>query len=94
MGFSGFCQAFCLGLRVIGPGLRVIGLVLVLIGQALTTAVGHANDGTENSYARQVRPFLEKYCIDCHAEGSSEADVVLDQMLDAEDAARAGETWV
>lgn len=38
--------------------------------------------GAGKSYAKDIRPILENYCWDCHADGEKKGEVVLDQDQD------------
>src|SRR5688572_16490396 len=48
-------------------------LTLTLL--AVTVA---AQQPAAQSYAKDIRPVLEKYCWDCHGDGAKKGDVVLD----------------
>ncbi len=56
--------------------------VLMLTALAATAA---AQQPAAQSYAKDIRPVLEKYCWDCHGDGEKKGDVVLD--ADASEAA-------
>ncbi len=45
------------------------------------------------SYVKDVRPVLEKYCWDCHGDGASKGDVVLDNDKDEAAIARNRKLW-
>jgi hypothetical protein len=49
-------------------------LCIPWLGFSLTAT---AQDGL--TYAGEVKPFLQKYCYDCHADGTNKGDLQLDQ---------------
>jgi Protein of unknown function (DUF1592)/Protein of unknown function (DUF1588)/Protein of unknown function (DUF1587)/Protein of unknown function (DUF1585)/Protein of unknown function (DUF1595)/Ca-dependent carbohydrate-binding module xylan-binding len=51
----------------------------------VSAADAAAQQSAPRSYARDIRPLLEKYCWDCHGDGAKKGDVVLD--ADADEAA-------
>ncbi len=52
-------------------------------------------DGSGRFRRRNVRPLLERYCIDCHDEESAEAGINLDRFEDQEAAFKeGGRTWL
>src|SRR5947209_1909907 len=68
-------------------------------GLALIVAVGLSTATAQEPEARdafqgQVRPLLERYCIDCHNRDFSEAGIVLDRFEDQASAVEDGATWI
>ena len=45
-------------------------------------------------FQKQVLPLLERYCVDCHMNESSEAGIVLDRYENQEAAVKDGRTWL
>jgi hypothetical protein len=45
------------------------------------------------SYVKDIRPVLETYCWDCHADGAKKGDVVLDTDKDEAAIARNRKLW-
>jgi hypothetical protein len=62
-------------------------LILVLTGVALTTLVAPAQKPSEVSYARDIAPLMEKYCLRCHSGMKPKGGIALDR--DKDDAAIA-----
>jgi hypothetical protein len=50
--------------------------------------------GERDAFQRQVRPLLERYCVDCHSKESPEAGIVLDRYDDQAAAVKDGRTWL
>lgn len=55
-------------------------LLLLLIGTDLTPLAGQGVDPASRTlqFNSKIKPFLSKYCYDCHGEGSSKGQVSLD----------------
>src|SRR3954467_11335282 len=45
------------------------------------------------SYAKDVRPLLETYCIDCHGGESTKGEIDLARLKDESEALRELKTW-
>ena len=45
------------------------------------------------SYAKDIRPVLEKYCWDCHGDGAKKGDIILDADKDEAAIARNRKLW-
>ena len=58
---------------------RVLGLVLA---GALAPVVSAAEPSLQ-VFHREIQPMLEKYCYDCHGDGSAKGGVALDEFKDA-----------
>lgn len=56
-----------------------------LIALISLTAAASAQQQPPQSYEKDIKPLLEKYCYDCHGDGAKKGDVVLD--ADASEAA-------
>jgi hypothetical protein len=54
-----------------------------------TTRAGEPGD---DAFTNQIRPLVEKYCVDCHGEVTHEKDLRLDQLQPAFEGA-AAERW-
>ena len=61
--------------------------LLLLIAPALSHAA-------PQSYAKDIRPVLEKYCWDCHGDGAKKGDVILDADKDEAAIARNRKLWM
>jgi hypothetical protein len=64
---------------------------------ALTVAFparAQEGDGAADPYQRTLWPLLERYCVDCHAEGTAEGGVALDVFADQAAAVADGRTWL
>ncbi len=70
------------------PTVAFLLLPLSALAQDLDPA---AND----PYQRTMWPLIERYCVDCHAEGTAEGDITLDIYADQVSALRdGGATWL
>jgi hypothetical protein len=49
------------------------------LASAAVAAAPAAQTPAAPDYARQVKPLLEKYCYDCHGDGSDKGDLALDK---------------
>jgi Protein of unknown function (DUF1592)/Protein of unknown function (DUF1588)/Protein of unknown function (DUF1587)/Protein of unknown function (DUF1595)/Protein of unknown function (DUF1585)/Planctomycete cytochrome C len=45
-------------------------------------------------FQAQVRPILERYCVDCHSQEDAEAGIVLDRFEDQASAVEDGRIWL
>lgn len=45
-------------------------------------------------FQKQVLPLLERYCVECHRKGHSEAGIVLDRHDSQDGAVKDGQTWL
>src|SRR5262245_4500184 len=59
----------------------VLAACLLLAGLAAASAAAPKTV----SYDKDVKPLLEKYCWDCHADGSSKGGVTLDKYADSQE---------
>jgi hypothetical protein len=50
--------------------------------------------GERDAFQRQVRPLLERYCVDCHSKEAPKAGIVLDRYDDQTAAFNDGKTWL
>ena len=61
-----------------------LGCLVALLGATLALpALAQEQGGfqrLEDEYARQVRPLVQQYCIDCHGEDAPEGDLNLQQF--------------
>ena len=46
-----------------------------------------------SEYRRQVRPRLERFCLECHATGVKEGDLDLERFATIRDVRTAGAVW-
>ncbi len=66
-------------------------MVVISIGTICETC--SADSTSLDSYDRDIKPLLQKYCGDCHGGGSSDGNVTLDHFQSAEEAAAVPELW-
>jgi hypothetical protein len=52
-----------------------------------------AAGANESSFSRQVKPLLQKYCHDCHADGMNKGNVTLDHWKSEAEALKDRERW-
>ncbi len=45
------------------------------------------------TYAKEIKPILEKYCWDCHGDGAEKGDLNLDAYTDDASIQKAGKIW-
>ena len=51
-----------------------------LVGWLSLFVTGQSISAQEQlTFSKDIRPFLENYCFDCHAEGTNKGDIKLDQ---------------
>ncbi|MEO8269301.1 MAG: c-type cytochrome domain-containing protein, partial [Aureliella sp.] len=50
--------------------------------------------GQEDAFQRNVFPFLDQYCIACHASDDAEGGITLDGFLDHTSSIQGGRTWL
>jgi mono/diheme cytochrome c family protein len=73
-------------------GLAVMALLLVVPRFSPSTA---AEPEAPDRFRKDIRPLLDRYCVDCHGKEESEAGIVLDRYGDQEQAVREkGRTWI
>ncbi len=53
-----------------------------------------AQETTDEAFGQQVRPLLEKYCLDCHGDESAEADLRLEKYRGVIQIRDARTTWL
>ncbi len=59
----------------------------------ICAGLGLAAASAAPTYAKNVRPLLEKYCYSCHGNGKKKADLALDAYLDEAAIQRDRPTW-
>src|SRR5688500_8888389 len=77
------------------------GVVLVLLGAGLclgllpgsTAASRAAEVGKPDFYTKDIRPFLETHCVDCHGEDKPKAGLRLDTLTTEFDAVEKALVW-
>ena len=67
-------------------------LVMVLTLSPSTATA--AEPAVPDRFRKDVRPLLERYCVDCHGKEDSEAGIVLDRFEDQAAAVKDGRTWL
>ncbi len=60
-----------------------------LRGESSTTDA----DEPQANFEQQLRPLLEEFCFDCHANGSHEGNLALDQLGNTEDPSTEHDRW-
>ncbi len=73
------------------PILRMIRLSFCYFFACLLSPFVQAASLT--SYAKDVKPLLEKYCWDCHGDGAKKGDLNLDPYTDDASILKAGKIW-
>ncbi|TWU07987.1 DUF1592 domain-containing protein [Stieleria varia] len=66
--------------------------LVVLLGSVGVSCVS-ADDGAPTHFAKTIAPFLTKYCVDCHSEGSAEGGIVLDRYTDSANVQTDYQQW-
>jgi hypothetical protein len=69
------------------------GAIAFSMAVALSPAVAQ-EAATSDAFRKQVRPLLERYCVDCHNGEDAEAGIALDRYDDQEQAVKDGQTWL
>ncbi len=70
-------------------------LILVLVCAAGGPAgSAGAQETTDEAFGQQIRPLLEKYCLDCHGDEGAEADLRLEKYRGVIQIRDARTTWL
>jgi hypothetical protein len=72
----------------VGYGLAALTVLLAV------TSASAEEPGKGDAFRKQVRPLLERFCVDCHSQDYSEAGIVLDRYEDQAAAIKDGRTWL
>lgn len=83
------CVIFGVSAITMVPALSLAMAMIVTLSPA-TSREPEAPD----PFQKQVLPLLERYCVDCHMNESSEAGIVLDRYDDQAAAVKDGRTWL
>lgn len=71
-----------------------IGLALAAIMfEPASFGFGQAVDAAKG-FSTNALPLLQEYCVHCHSSDDAEAGIRLDDILNEQDALRAGKTWL
>jgi len=56
------------------PAFRLSGLVLIILAGFIAVGASRAEPEKKEapSYTREIKPFLTKYCLECHEKGKTE----------------------
>lgn len=73
--------------------LRTSLAALVLLTASTCVADGMDAKALNTSFANDVAPFLESFCLDCHGETTQEAKLDLSEYTSADSVAKAHQTW-
>jgi hypothetical protein len=65
---------------------------MALAGALPSASAQEANAG--DGFKARMRPLLERYCYECHADVVAEAGIKFDRYLDQASAVKDGETWL
>jgi len=76
---EGFSLSFCMRSKCL--------ILLALLFPFLPAYGGY-------DYTREVEPILEKYCYDCHGDGSDKGDMALDEYEDLTKLFADREKWI
>jgi hypothetical protein len=71
--------------------LRQLGALAFLIGCACASA---AQPDVSSRFHKEVRPLLEQYCWDCHADGMDKGKVTFDGFKSEKEALEKRELWL
>jgi hypothetical protein len=69
------------------------GVMAFAVLGALEPVIAHGQEPPD-AFQRNVLPLLERYCVDCHSNESSEGGIVLDRFEDQASAVKDGRTWI
>lgn len=90
-------------MKTLKPGDLLAGLGSLAMLVVVSTAIraGFASPPADvpardapDAFQKQVRPLLERYCVDCHSTEGAEAGVVLDVFANQAEAVKDGRTWL
>ena len=76
-------------------GRRPVFLLMLLFSLSLgaVSSLGQSAD-LDKAYRAEVRPLLDQFCFDCHADDDAEADIDLDTFQSADDIRRDTKVWI
>ncbi|HQU45553.1 MAG TPA: DUF1587 domain-containing protein, partial [Pirellulales bacterium] len=66
---------------------------LTLAAAAFASRAGAAESPSDAAFRERVKPFLAKYCIDCHSGAEPESKLALDRFADAAAVSAQREVW-
>jgi len=69
------------------------GFVCIAAAALLAVRGDAADDGAQDAYAKDVAPFLSKWCFQCHSGEKIESDRDLSKLVAAPDGADASDVW-
>ncbi|MGV3532681.1 MAG: DUF1595 domain-containing protein, partial [Chthoniobacteraceae bacterium] len=84
----------CIGLLVLFPVLRFLftsQLVLAAATLLAAPAFSHADEG--DIFAKEIRPLLDEYCLNCHDSDKPKADLDLERFEKEADLWSDPKTW-
>src|SRR4051794_35342044 len=86
----------CIVYGMIAAALAFAVVAPIVMVPTLSPATARAAEpGTPDAFRNQVRPLLERYCVECHGREETEAGIDLDRYGDREEAAKEkGRTWL
>ena len=67
---------------------------IVFIAVLLLPTVAIGQDGQTDAFARQVRPLLKTYCVDCHSGDAPEADLNLKNVAGSQQVLEDRRRWL
>ena len=76
-------------------GRRPVFLLMLLFSLSLgvVSSLGQSAD-LDKAYRAEVRPLLDQFCFDCHADDDAEADIDLNSFQSADDIRRNIKVWI
>lgn len=66
---------------------------LIVLTTLLHATTGNAEPPENSPFDERVRPLLKTYCYECHSDGTHEGNLALDQLVTADDEAKARDVW-
>ncbi len=73
--------------------LSTIVVALVCLAVSRSWSLAHATEPLLASYEKQVRPLIQKYCVDCHGAEKPDGNVRLDEGQDVDKLLADKQLW-
>lgn len=67
---------------------------VALVGVLACQPVGAADDHGVKQFQKEIRPLLETYCFDCHADGANKGNIAFDGFKNDQAALADQELWL
>jgi hypothetical protein len=68
---------------IVHPLLRLVACAALLPGLHYRSAAADATASSPLSFHRDIRPILQEFCYDCHADGANKGGIALDEAESA-----------